>query len=51
MRGKEYISFINVAGAVSSILALVLTLSQNVTIAFVIKSLVAIVFSSQQQAL
>lgn len=44
MRGKDYISFLNVAGAVSSILALVLTLSQNVTIALVIKSLVAIVF-------
>lgn len=43
MSGKDYISFLNVAGAVSSILALVLTLSQNVTIAFVIKSLVAIV--------
>lgn len=44
MRGKDYISFLNVAGAVSSILALLLTLSQNVTIALVIKSLVAIVF-------
>lgn len=44
MRGKDYISFLNVAGAVSSILALLLALSQNVTIALVIKSLVAIVF-------
>lgn len=44
MRGKDYISFLNVAGAVSSILALLLTLSQNVTIAIVLKSLVAIVF-------
>lgn len=44
MQGKDYISFLNVAGAVCSILALLLTLSQNVTIAFVIKSFVAIVF-------
>lgn len=44
MRGKDYMSFLNVAGAVSSILALLLALSQNVTIALVIKSLVAIVF-------
>lgn len=44
MRGKDYISFLNVAGAISSILALLLTLAQNVTIALVIKSLVSIVF-------
>ena len=41
---KKYMSFLNVAGAVSSILALIVTLSQNVTIALVLKSLVAIVF-------
>ena len=44
MKGKDYLAFLNVAGAVSSILALLLTLSQNVTIAFVIKALVSIVF-------
>lgn len=44
MKGKDYLSFLNVAGAVCSILALLLTLSQNVTIAFVIKALGAIVF-------
>ena len=44
MKGKDYLFFLNVAGAVSSILALLLTLSQNVTIAFVIKALVSIVF-------
>lgn len=44
MRGKEYISFLNIAGAICSILALLLTLSRNVTIALVLKSLVAIVF-------
>lgn len=44
MKGKDYLAFLNVAGAVSSILALVLTLSQNATIAFVIKALVSVVF-------
>ena len=44
MKGKDYLAFLNVAGAVSSILALLLTLSQNVTIALVIKALVSIVF-------
>lgn len=44
MKGKDCLFFLNVAGAVSSILALLLTLSQNVTIAMVLKSLVAIVF-------
>jgi len=44
MKGKDYLAFLNLAGAVSSILALLLTLSQNVTFAIVIKSLVAIVF-------
>ncbi len=44
MKSKEYLAFLNVAGAVSSILALLLTLSQNVTIAFMIKALVSIVF-------
>ena len=44
MCGRDYISFLNVAGAISSILALLLTLSQNVTIALVIKSFVSIVF-------
>lgn len=44
MKGKDYLAFLNVAGAVCSILALVLTLSQNATVAFVIKALVSIVF-------
>ena len=44
MKGKDYLAFLNVAGAVSSILALLLTLSMNVTIAFVIKALVSVVF-------
>jgi hypothetical protein len=44
MKGKDYLVFINIAGAVCSILALFLTLSQNMTIAIVLKSLVAIVF-------
>lgn len=44
MKGKDYLAFLNVAGAVSSILALVLTLSQDATIAFVIKALVSVVF-------
>ena len=44
MKGKDYLSFLNIAGAVCSILALLLTLSQNVTIAMVLTSLVAIVF-------
>ena len=44
MKGKDYLAFLNVAGAVSSILALVLTLSQNATIAFAIKALVSVVF-------
>lgn len=44
MKGKDYLAFLNLAGAVCSILALLLTLSQNVTIAIVLKSLVAIVF-------
>lgn len=44
MKGKDYLAFLNLAGAVSSILALLLTLSQNVTFAIIIKSLVAIVF-------
>ena len=44
MKGKDYLAFLNIAGAVSSILALLVTLSQNVTIAMVLKSLVAIVF-------
>lgn len=44
MKGKNYLAFLNIAGAVCSILALLLTLSQNVTIAMVLKSLVAIVF-------
>ena len=43
-RGKDYISYINIGGAVSSILALLLTLSQNDSFAFVLKSLVAIAF-------
>ena len=44
MKGKDYLALLNIAGAVCSILALLLTLSQNVTIAMVLKSLVAIVF-------
>ncbi len=44
MKGKDYLAFLNLAGAVSSILALLLTLSQNVTFAIIIKSLVAILF-------
>lgn len=44
MKGKDYLAFLNVAGAVCSILALLLTLSKNVTIALVLKSLVVIVF-------
>ena len=44
MRGKDYIAYVNIAGAVSSILALLLTLSQNDSFAFVLKLLVAIAF-------
>lgn len=44
IRGKDYIAYVNIAGAVSSILALLLTLSQNVSFAFVIEALVAIAF-------
>lgn len=44
MTGKDYLAFLNLAGAVCSILALILTLSQNVTMAIVIESLVAVVF-------
>lgn len=44
IKGKDYLSFLNVAGAVCSILALLLTLSQNVTIAFVIKALSISIF-------
>ena len=44
MKGKDYLAFLNIAGAICSILALLLTLSQNVTIAMVLKSLIAIVF-------
>lgn len=44
MKGKDYLAFLNIAGAICSILALLLTLSQNVTIAMVLKSLMAIVF-------
>ena len=44
MTGKDYLAILNLAGAVSSILALMLTLSQNVTMAVVIESLIAVVF-------
>lgn len=44
MKSIYYLDFLNIAGSVSSILALLLTLSQNVTIAVILKSLVAIVF-------
>lgn len=44
MTGKDYLTFLNIAGVVCSILALMLTLSQNVTMAIVVESLVAVVF-------
>lgn len=44
MRGKDYVAFLNVAGAVCSILALLLTLSQNVTFALVVEALFAVAF-------
>ena len=44
MQGKDYLSFLNIVGAVSSILALLLTLSQNDTFAIALKVFVAIVF-------
>ncbi len=44
MNRKDYLSFLNVAGSVSSILALLLTLSTNVTFALGIEILVAIAF-------
>lgn len=44
MNKREYLSYLNVAGAISSILALFLTISQNNSFAFIIKVLVAISF-------
>lgn len=44
MTGKDYLAFLNIAGAVCSILALMLTLSQNVTMAIVIESFIAVIF-------
>lgn len=44
MQGRDYLSFLNMAGAVSSILALLLTLSQNATFSIALKVFVAIVF-------
>ena len=44
MTGKDYLAFFNIAGAMSSILALILTLSQNLTVAIVMESVVAVAF-------
>lgn len=44
MQGQDYLSFLNIAEAVSSILALLLTLSQNATFAVALKVFVAIFF-------
>ena len=44
MNGKDYVAILNVTGAVCSILALLLTLSQNVTFALVVEALISIAF-------
>lgn len=44
MSAKDYLLFLNVAGSVCSILALLLTLSQNVTFALCVEALIAVAF-------
>lgn len=44
MSTKDYMLFLNVAGSVCSILALMLTISQNVTFALCVEALIAVVF-------
>ena len=44
MNTKDYLLFLNVAGSVCSILALMLTLSQNITFALCVEALIAVAF-------
>ena len=41
---KDFLIFLNIAGAVSSILALMLTVAQNADLAFIIKALFSVLF-------